>query len=111
MSAGFAGFFFTVSSTERTGWSHCDHLADALVAYGLPYGQVSDPFNIFMNTGLDTEGKTEIHLPKSNAGDYVDLRAEMDLIVAVSACPDDRSDCNGGECSSLRVEILEGQAD
>lgn len=61
-----------------------------------------------MNTGIDKQGRPTIALPKSRAGDYVDLRAEMDLIVAVSSCADDLSDCNGGELTRIGVEISNG---
>ena len=37
-------------------------------------------------------------LPLSKAGDYVVLRAEMDCIVALSACPQDLVPINGKDC-------------
>ncbi|WP_390974868.1 DUF1989 domain-containing protein [Pantoea dispersa] len=37
-----------------------------------------------MNTVLDEKGNLSVETPLSNAGDYVRLRAEMDLIVAIA---------------------------
>jgi len=39
-------------------------------------------------------------------GDRVDLRAERNLIVAVSARAADAADCTGGVCTSLGPAIL-----
>lgn len=83
-----------------------DHLLSALEPFGLALNDVTDPFNIWMNTGLGSDGEPEIYLPKSQAGTFIELRAEMDLLVAVSACADDLSDCNAGRCTGLRAEIL-----
>ncbi len=77
-------------SETKTGCR--DHLLEAHEPLGFELGQVTDTFNIFMNTGIDDRGRPTIGLPKSRAGDDVELRAEMDLIVAVSSCADDLSD-------------------
>ena len=41
--------------------------------------------------------------PTSGAGDYYDLRAEMDLLVAVSNCPQERNPCNGFNPTALGI--------
>jgi uncharacterized protein YcgI (DUF1989 family) len=40
-------------------------------------------------------------------GDHVDFLAEMDVLVALSACPDDVSLQNGRRCKPVRVQILD----
>ena len=56
--------------------------------FGLDGNYVHDPFNIFMRTGIDENGRTFWEEPFDvKAGDYIDLRALMPCIVAVSACP------------------------
>ncbi|EID09280.1 DUF1989 domain-containing protein [Mycolicibacterium phlei] len=87
-----------------------DHLLAALEPLGFDLWQITDPFNIFMNTGVDDAGRPTIFRPKSRAGDYIEFRAEMDVIVGVSACADDTSVCNGGVCTSIAVEILDAPA-
>ena len=37
------------------------------------------------------DGKIGIEEPLSKAGDFVDLRAETDLLVAISNCPQERN--------------------
>jgi len=80
-----------------------DNLVDAIAPFGLGPGDVHDPFNIFMTTGLNASGKP-FYLPSdAKAGDYVDLLAEMDVLVAISACPGGSS---GKESLPLEVDIF-----
>ncbi len=51
--------------------------------------------SLFMNIAVGADGAMEIVEPTSRAGDHIDLRAERDLVVAVSACPQERNPCNG----------------
>ena len=48
------------------------------------------PFNIWMRMALSAEGQLSYELPVCKAGDVVEFRAEMDLILAFSACPNVR---------------------
>jgi uncharacterized protein YcgI (DUF1989 family) len=66
-------------------------LADAIAAFGLAPEDVHDPFNIFMKTGLDADGRLFYEDPDARAGDYVELRAEIDCLLAISACPGNSS--------------------
>ncbi len=87
----------------RAGANCNDNLVQAIAEFGLAPGDVHDPFNVFMTTGLNRSGKP-FYLPSdARAGDHVDLLAEMNLIVAVSACPGGSS---GKQSRALRVEIL-----
>lgn len=60
-----------------------------------------DPLNLFMNVPVSsvsdgTGGELQIERPRSQVGDFVVLRAEMDVLVVMSACPMDLNDVNGG---------------
>lgn len=85
-----------------------EHLALVLEPYGIGFDRVTDPFNVFMNTAIDEEGRMAIYQPDSGSGDYLELRAEMDLIVAVSACAADVNACNGQECTSIGINVHRG---
>ncbi len=89
----------------RSGMPNCqDNLARAIAPFGLRPEDVHDPFNIFMTTGLNPDGRP-FYLPCDAAkGDYVELIAEIDCLVAISACPGGSS---GSESRPLAVEILE----
>jgi uncharacterized protein YcgI (DUF1989 family) len=46
------------------------------------------PFNLFMNIPVHEDRVTlSFEPPTSKAGEYISLKAEMDLVVAFSACP------------------------
>jgi uncharacterized protein YcgI (DUF1989 family) len=80
-----------------------DNLAEAIAEFGLGPEHVHDPFNIFMTTGLNDAGKP-FYLPSdAKKGDYVELVAEIDCLVAVSACPGGSS---GSQSRSLMIDIF-----
>ena len=80
-----------------------DNLTAALGPYGIRAFQIPTAFNIFMNVAISAAGRITVQPPLSQAGDYIDLRPEMNLIVAVSACSAGK--CNNFRCTPIRVEI------
>ena len=83
-----------------------ENLANAVASYGISQDNIPDPFDIFTDTEITETGEPKINTAASSAGDYIDLRAEMDCLVGLSACPDDVSDCNGGKCTRIGFEIF-----
>ena len=53
------------------------------------------PLNLFMNIPVLEGRRLDFLPPENKPGDYVMLRAEMDCIVAFSACPQDMLPING----------------
>jgi uncharacterized protein len=82
----------------------------SLAPYGIPLAEIPYSFNIFMNVPVSPEGKTGIEEPKSKAGDYIDLRAERDLLISISNCPQERNPCNGWNPTAMRVIVYEAAA-
>lgn len=72
-------------------------------------GFTPDPLNLFMNVAWQDgiAGNIQISAPKSSPGDYVELEAERDMIVAMSACPNDKTLTNGGTTVDAHYEILD----
>ena len=64
-------------------------------------------FNLFMNLTFKPDGSMKIEEPISKPGDYFDLRAEMDCIIAISNCPQDRNPCNGFNPTPLKIQVFE----
>ena len=76
-----------------------DNLGQALEGIGLKRVCQPAPFNIFMNVPVSVNGSTLTYFPAIAApGDYLELRAEMDCVVAFSACPQDMIPINGEAC-------------
>ena len=88
---------------KRAGPNCNDNLVAAIAPFGLGPGDVHDPFNVFMTTGLNRSGKP-FYLPSdARQGDHVDLLAEMNALVAISACPGGSS---GKQSLPLEVQIF-----
>lgn len=63
------------------------NLAEALAPYGIIADMIPTAFNVFMNVPVDGKtGALEVLPPPSRKGDRITLRAEMELIVGVTAC-------------------------
>lgn len=56
---------------------------------------VPAPLNLFMNIPWDDKGDISFSAPKSKAGGFVRLKAERDVVIVMSACPQDVLDING----------------
>ncbi|MCA0055529.1 MULTISPECIES: urea carboxylase-associated family protein [unclassified Mesorhizobium] len=75
-----------------------DNLATALGAVGLTPPETPSPLNLFMNIPVGEDGSVTFEAPVAGPGSYVSMCAEMDLIVAFSACPQDLIPVNGQGC-------------
>jgi uncharacterized protein YcgI (DUF1989 family) len=74
-----------------------DNLLAAMRQIGLQPLEVPSPVNLWMNIPIGADGATQWGEPLSKPGDYVVLRAAMDCIVAMSACPQDILPINGAQ--------------
>lgn len=72
-----------------------DNLRMALNAIGLDAPHVPDPFNLWMNIPITPDGQTSFQPTLSSPGDVIGLRAIEDLVVVMSACPQDKNPING----------------
>lgn len=74
-----------------------DNFRMALIAIGERAHHIPAPFNIWMNTPVADKGVIHWLPPVSRAGDEVKLRAVMDVIAVMSACPQDMVPINGAD--------------
>ena len=84
-----------------------ENLAEALAPYGITGDDIGDVFNVFMNVVQDGDGNFRIEPSTAQVGDHIELRAEMDILAAVSACPGDVTLVNGRVPKPLGVQVLE----
>ncbi len=93
-----------------TGWhASCqENLRRAMAGLGHPHVEVPQPINLFMDIPVAADGALGFEPATTGPGDSVTLRAEMDAIVVLSACPQDLNPINGPGPSSLAIELLEG---
>ncbi|XP_065207510.1 uncharacterized protein LOC135836544 [Planococcus citri] len=101
---------------EKCVTSCHQQLTKAIDRFGLSEDDVHDVWNIFMCTGF-TKDTHQYFTKKSPAkpGDYIEFIADMDLLVAVSACPHGDVSMVVGEevpdskCFPLQVEVFSPQ--
>lgn len=82
-----------------------ENLYTNLKPFGIEPDDVPTAFNIFMNVQFDENGKLSVDPPLSTAGDYVLFEAQMDLIVALTACS--AEDSNNGSFKPIHFEVLD----
>jgi uncharacterized protein len=82
-----------------------DNLKNALQAIGLSSRTTPAPLNLFMNVPWQPDGTLTFERPTSEAGQYVSLRAEMSLIIVLSACPQDMNPVNDMKSTDVHFRI------
>ncbi len=96
---------FTILYDGVTGHhpSCFENLVNGLAPFGIAPDAIPTTLNVFMNVVVQPSGELQILPPRSRAGDYLLLRAEMDLIVGVTACSAELS--NNGRFKPIDVEV------
>ena len=90
------------------GYKGCQELlSEAIAAFGLTSYDTHDAFSVFMNKKIGEDGRMIILPPTVKTGDSIDLLAEMDLLIAISACPSEKAATNNFVAKSLGIQILE----
>jgi uncharacterized protein YcgI (DUF1989 family) len=82
-----------------------DNLVNALAELELVSPKTPSPWNLFMNIPVHVDGRLSFEPPVSRPGDYVLLRAEMDCVIAFSACPQDMVPINGVACTPTEAHF------
>ncbi len=89
---------FLLTPCSRDTWRLCyndsadmrpgchGNLASALAPFGIDADAVPTAFNVFMNVAVAVDGSLRVLPPRSSPGDRLELRAETDLIVGLTAC-------------------------
>lgn len=72
-----------------------DNFHEALAAHGLSLPFTPASLNLFMNVPVAADGALDRVPPRSVAGDTLQLRAECDIWLVLSACPQDITPING----------------
>ena len=70
---------------------------------GMDKRDITSNINFFMNVPVTPEGKLTFEDGVSDAGKYVELRAEMDVLMVISNCPQLNNPCNGYNPTPIQI--------
>jgi urea carboxylase-associated protein 1 len=76
-----------------------------LAKHGLGEKDIVANVNFFMHVPVEADGAVAIAEGLSKPGDYVDLRAEMDLLVVISNCPERDNPAAGFKPTPVRAIV------
>ncbi len=83
-----------------------ENLRGPMSSFGVEADRIGSTFNIFMDVRFDPQtGKMTIAPPASLAGQCIELRAEQDMVVGLTACSSEVS--NDGTLKPIDFEVLD----
>ncbi len=99
-------FIYEESGCKEYHRNCSDNLHEALGEIGMKFPFTPGPLNVFMNIPVNGDRSISRLPPSTRPGDYLKLKADMDLIVVISACPQDISVINGADRTPRDVHFL-----
>jgi urea carboxylase-associated protein 1 len=87
----------------REGPNCRDNFLRALGRHGLGKKDIVANINFFMHVPIGNDGRMAIVDGLSKPGDYVDLKAEMDVLAVLSNCPQVNNPANAYNPTPIRV--------
>ncbi len=83
-----------------------ENFLKALAPHGLGWRDIVPNVNWFMTVPVGAAGDAAIALGASKPGDYVDIRAEMDVLAVISNCPQVLNPCNAFNPTAIEVVVF-----
>lgn len=102
----------TVRFGHGTKYLHAcrDNFVLEVSKHGMSKRDVVPNINFFMNVPIEPSGEMTIVDGISAPGDYVELKAEMDVLLVISNCPQINNPCNGFDPTPVRVLVWDSEA-
>lgn len=100
----------TVRFGHQTKYMHAcrENFLLEVSRHGMGKRDIVANINFFMNVPVEPDGRLAIVDGVSKPGDYVEMRAEMDVLCVISNCPQVNNPCNGFNPTPVRVLIFQG---
>jgi uncharacterized protein YcgI (DUF1989 family) len=90
-----------------SGHASCaENFHGALRSLGASCSHIPQPVNFFMNVVVRSDGSVAFGPPQTEAGDWVLLRAFVDCLVVLSACPQQWNPATNYHPSDLLARVL-----
>lgn len=82
-----------------------ENFLSALEEHGMGWRDIVPNVNFFMSVPVGAAGEAAIAAGTSRPGEHIDLRAEMDVLVAISNCPQMNNPCNNYNPTPIRLIV------
>jgi uncharacterized protein len=111
-----AGCCSTESNAIRYGEETCplhacrENFLIELAKYGMSKRDIVANLNFFMKVSLGESGSLAIVDGAGEPGNFVDLKAELEVLCVISNCPQINNPCNGFDPTPIEVMIMSGAA-
>lgn len=97
---------FAIHDQHETTHASCyDNLCTSLMGWEIDPDEIHTTLSLFLNAVPQPDGSIKVAPPLSKAGDYILLRAEMNLVIGLTACA--AADYTNGSYKPILYEILE----
>jgi len=73
--------------------------------HGMDKRDITSNINFFMNVPVTPDGQLTFEDGVSDAGKYVELRADMDVLMVISNCPQLNNPCNGYNPTPIQILV------
>jgi hypothetical protein len=84
-----------------------ENLERAMAGLGFDRIEIPQPINLFMNIPVGDDGTLGWEPAPTGPGDFVTLRAQLDCVVVVSACPQDIVPINDKHPTPVAIDLPE----
>jgi uncharacterized protein len=91
------------------GHRGCEELHAETTAEHQVGAPLTDVFNLWLPSAIDSEGRLRSWPAACRKNDYLELRAEIDVVVILSTCPDDLFGSSQYEPGPVRVIVAGGK--
>lgn len=89
----------------RNNFMHALSTFELAHKYGLTVRHLGPNINFFMNVPVTSEGQLKFDDGISAPGKFVEIQANMDLVVLISNCPQLNNPCNGYNPTPIQLVI------
>ena len=90
---------------KENSWGCQQNFEKELAKHGMDEKDIAANVNFFMYVPVREDGHIAIAQGLSKPGDYVDLRAEMDVLVVISNCPERDNNAAGYKPTPIRAIV------
>jgi len=100
----------TVRFGHHTRFEHAcrENFTLELSKYGMSKRDIINNINFFMCVPIEPNGVLAVLDGVSKPGNFVEMRAEMDVLCVISNCPQINNPCNGFDPTPVRVQVWSG---